>query len=284
MRNYVTLFDRNYLAKGLALYQSLQTQSSAPFTLYVMPLDEFTRKYLQYEIDKDVLPNMKLVRWSDIRADVFELWKSMEWRYFCFLMASEVTLALMKMLRVPISYVDSDVYFFDDPEYMYKEIGQREVAIVSHNFPEHDFARLSPNGLYNVSIMYFSNTGKAIDTLMWWNSACRAKCDAQSCGDQLYLNQFPEMLGDRLCILDGIFHGMGPWSAYTYGFDPGPKIGIKRLVSYHFHEFKQQGDSFYWTGYPVTKEQLEHVYLPYSQVIDYCQKHINKKAQEWYAD
>lgn len=284
MRNYVTLFDRNYLAKGLALYQSLEKQSSEDFRLYVMPLDEFTRKYLQYEIDKGVLQHLRLLRWSDLPVDLRILKDTMEWRFFCFMMASEVTLALMKMLRAPISYLDSDVYFFDDPEFMYEQIGSKEVAIVSHNFPEHDFARLSPNGLYNVSIMYFSNTGKAIDTLIWWNTVCRQKCDAESCGDQLYLNQFPDRLGDKLYIFDGKYHGLGPWSAYTYPVTEGPTIDGHYLISYHFHEFKRiEKDFYYWTGYPHTAGQDKYIYLPYQEIIQYCQTHIDKKAQEWYA-
>ena len=40
MRTYCTLSDKNFLAKGLALFKSLKEQSSSPFKLYYLALDE----------------------------------------------------------------------------------------------------------------------------------------------------------------------------------------------------------------------------------------------------
>ncbi len=283
MRNYVTLFDRNYLAKGLALYQSLQAQSSEDFRLYIVPLDDFTRKYLEYQRDKFVIPKAVILDWNFLLGSIPEKPKP----YNFFLLASEVTLTLMKMLRQPISYVDSDIYFFSDPKAIFDEIGNKDVAIVPHRFPPHDFARLSPNGLYNVSFVYFNNTNAGITTLVWWNESCRAKCDAESCGDQLYLNEFPGMLGNKLCVLSNIGIGAGPWNTYTYDVQEGPTLNGTPLVFYHYHEFKRDASlpirKYTLTGYPTTENQQDLIYQPYIEIIDYCHKHIDKKAEEWYA-
>ncbi len=281
MRNYVTLFNRDYLAKGLALYQSLQAHSSKDFTLYVLALDDFTRKYLEYEAGKNVLSKMVILDWSFMPRDIPV--KPVPYNFF--LLASEVTLALMKHLRKPVTYLDSDIYFFDDPEKIYVSIGSKEVAIIPHRFPSHDFARLSPNGLYNVSFVYFANTQKGIETLLWWRDSCRAKCDAESCGDQLYLNEFPKRLGDKLCVLENIGIGAGPWNTYEYNVTDGPKVNGEDLIFYHFHEFKDTKDGYYhYTGYPVTAMEVKYVYEPYMQIIKYCQDHIDKKAGDWFAN
>lgn len=280
MRNYITLFDRNYLAKGLALYQSLERHSIEDFVLHILPLDAFTRKYLTYQISKGILSKIKVLDWNFLPKDIPE--KPIPYNFF--LLASEVTLALMKELRKPITYLDADIYFFQDPNVIHDTIGRREVAVIPHRFPAHDYHRLSPNGLYNVSWVYFSNTKAAIDTLQWWNNACREKCDAESCGDQKYLNDFPDRLGDRLCILEDIGIGAGPWNTYTYDINDGPTINGHPLIFYHYHEFKQlKDDKFILTGYPVTGSQNLYIYDPYVEVIRYCQTHIDKKAQEWYA-
>src|SRR5262245_29382046 len=47
MRYYCTLFDKKYLAKGLAMYQSLKRWSSEAFILYILPLDFETDVVLQ---------------------------------------------------------------------------------------------------------------------------------------------------------------------------------------------------------------------------------------------
>jgi hypothetical protein len=275
MRNYVTLYDRAYLAKGLALYESLQKHSSEPFTLYILALDDFTRKYLEQY--KGTAPsNLAILDWNFMPKDIPD--KPVPYNFF--LLASEVTLALMKHLRKPVTYLDSDIYFFNDPKVIYDTIGSREVAIVPHRFPPHDYNRLSPNGLYNVSLVYFSNSQRGIETLMWWRDQCRAKCDAESCGDQKYLDQFVDHLTLKLCILDNVGIGAGPWNAYMYDVQEGPALNLQPLIFYHFHEYRNRNQL---TGYPVTENQRKYIYDPYIEVIENFQSHIDKKAQEWYA-
>src|SRR6185503_4004814 len=41
MKSFCTYFDRNYLVRGLTMYRSLE-EHAAPFTLYVLCLDEYT--------------------------------------------------------------------------------------------------------------------------------------------------------------------------------------------------------------------------------------------------
>jgi hypothetical protein len=45
--NYCTYFDKNYLSRGLALYNSLLKNHKAKFHLYIVAIDQFTYDFLK---------------------------------------------------------------------------------------------------------------------------------------------------------------------------------------------------------------------------------------------
>ena len=47
MLNFVTLFDKNYMSRGIVLYNSLKEHCKQDFTFYVLAMDEVTEKYLK---------------------------------------------------------------------------------------------------------------------------------------------------------------------------------------------------------------------------------------------
>lgn len=276
MRHYVTLFDKNYLAKGLSLYQSLVRQSSEDWRLWVLPLDDWTSEYLKYQVSKHVMPKLELLGFYNLPEIVTEQRDKKPWNFFCFSLAPEVITSVMNLTQKQVTYLDSDTYFFRDPKLCFDEMGDKEVGIVSHNFPPHDYNRLRPNGLYNVSFVSFKYKDAGINILKVWRDAVRKKCDAESCGDQKYLDLFPEILGDKLHIFDGIRIGAGPWNGYTYNYQT-----ISEMIYYHFHELKRiAGDNYYLTGYKLSDDQKKYLYEPYLKVIKFCQNHVDKKIQE----
>jgi hypothetical protein len=202
------------------------------------------------------------------------------WNYFCFGLAPELLMHMMFDLNTQVTYLDADTYFFQDPKLVFDEMGEREVAIVDHNFPAHDYNRLIVNGKFNVSLVSFKPTNLGRQLLKAWRDGVRKQCDKASCGDQLFLDQFPAIMGDKLHIFDGIRIGAAPWNVYTYKTEKGPKVQNNNLIYYHYHELKVDGSDIFLTGYPLTEQNVEFIYMPYLEAYRRVETHINKKKAE----
>jgi hypothetical protein len=234
------------------------------------------------------LSKVNIIDIQDLSPDVKRQKRERPWNYYCFGLAPEVLAYVAMTTHQQVTYLDADTYWFGDPKLAFDEMGDKELAIVSHNFPPHDFERLSPNGLFNVSLVSVKNTPDARMVLTAWRDGVRNKCDKESCGDQKYLDQFPSLLGNKLHIFDGKRIGAGPWNVYTYTMKPGPQVlcGIDYgsnyhpMLYYHFHELKVDGLNTYLTGYPLTNENKEFIYVPYLRVYEYVQNHIDAKEKE----
>ncbi len=276
MRHYVTLFNMKYAAKGMALYESLAKHSSEPFQLWVVAMDEETAAFL--ESKKALWPHMVVLEPSLVFSSKFA--KAVLYRdvaYTCFTATPWVMAWCLEHLPIDeITYLDSDVCFYADPEIAHREIGGRSVAIVPHRFQPHDVERLSPNGWFNVSWVTIKQDMFGAPILARWRAQCLEKCDRQSCGDQTYLDQWPELLSPgELCIFDHHGVGVAPWNAAAYHYVPGPQIQWHEgtgfgawskapVVFYHFHELKRKAkDDYTLTGYPLPDSCKDLIYKPY---------------------
>ncbi len=291
MRNYCTLFDRNYLQKGVALHESLLKHSSEPFTLYVLAMDDDTAKILEELKLKNVriLPlsvfesamNMKPVRESRSLVEYF---------WTC---ASSLCEYLIRNYEMDqLTYLDSDLFFFNNPQIVFDEIGQRSIAIIPHRFAEKDRNRLEPNGLYNVGWITFRNDIDGLACLIGWAALCRDWCynrhDRGRFGDQAYLDSWPTEFEDALCIIQNIGACTAPWNLQQYEvelhhysfpyvidlvsvrFPPDPlkpkqaQCAWHPLIFYHFHEYRNEDD---FTRWPLRHEDKIFIYVPYINAL-----------------
>ena len=278
-RIYCTLFNMYYAAKAVAMMDSLKKHSSSEILMYALAMDDDTFIFLT-KLMKDrpwVIPLH--------RREITSHWRENKIRqrtieYQCFSYTSLLLSRVMRRVGQPeVTYLDADMFFFSDPETAFREIGEKEVAIVPHRFPEHDRARLEPNGIFNVSWVTFRDTWQANYVLEKWASQCITKCDAESVGDQKYLDQWPDFLKEKLHIFDGASVGLGPWTAYTDEIGPGPSVNGKPLIVYHFHAHHRNGvtdttERGRTGGYPVTAAQAAYIYEPYEKQLSDTQRYL----------
>ncbi len=282
MRHYCTLFDSAYLAKGLALHESLLRHSSEPFTLHILACDVDTF-WILAEMN---LKNVELISLESFES-VLKLEPVKESRSrteYLWTLAS----CLMEYLlpwHESITYLDADVFFFSDPKVIYEEIGTKSIGIVPHRFNEREARRLAINGQFNVGVVYARNGGAGLTCVKRWAAQCREWCfsrnESGKFGDQAYLDSWPKDYPGEVCIIENLGVNLGPWAIANYEvsewmtFDASDSAGpvqckhsvmvigkenADHLVCYHFHEFQ---DPQYLTGWKLRYTDCQLIYGPY---------------------
>src|SRR4030095_7200894 len=148
IRHFCTYFDHRYLSRGLAMYRSLSDHCPSA-RLWVLCLsDECYR----------VISHLGLPRIIPIALEDFErgddgLQKAktnrspVEYYFTC-----TPSLAQWVLNHDPnvdlITYVDSDLYFFSDPEPIFQEMGDRSIAVIAHRFSP-QLRWMERAGIYN---------------------------------------------------------------------------------------------------------------------------------------
>jgi len=245
MRSFCTLSDKNYLKQGLALIKSLETvvasgQFLDSYILYYLCLDEETYNALE---DEDVV-RIKLSEVENTREDIVKYKERKAYNEYCWSLASTFCRYLLEEKRLPnILYIDSDIYFYQDPQIIYDELGEKSIGIIRHR---HNTS-YSQDGEYNVGIVYFKNTEEGLECLRWWNDCIlnELRPELATCGDQKYLEEFVPVWGDHVCILDKTFAHGAPWNFRLYVYDNFKNDGTviwgdkeQPLVFNHFSRFK----------------------------------------------
>ena len=282
MRYYCSLSDFNYLTYGKALLKSLIDESSEPFVLYYLCIDDKTYEEL-VGYDGRLIP----VKVDEVLAKYTNLSSYKDtspYNAFCWSLASSFSLYLLEHEKLEdILYIDSDIFFYKDPKLVFDEIGDKSVGIIRHR---HNTS-LSGDGEFNVGIVFFKNDASGVACLKWWNDAVllRKYPELSTQGDQKYLEGFIPRFSDDVCVIDEtIAHG-APWNFRLYVYDhyndDGTVIwGNKRqpLVFNHFSKFgyDDQGrispdrgvyNVHTFNGAVYSIPQVTNMYLHYDKVL-----------------
>ena len=259
-----TVFDKNYATQGLALYRSLEWHSD-DFTLHILACDSDT--YWQFTAMKldGKLPFAEVHHAGEFDPPLARAVRNKRWPtpYYFFTMTPLFTKWIFDKYGGPVSYIDADCMFFCRPNFDLGIIKADQAGVVPHRFPAHDYQRLIPNGKFNVSLVTFGRDSG--DILNHWLDRVLVKCDAESVGDQKYLDEWESRFPGRVVsFYEGV--GPGPWNIYTRPLslvDGIPMIDGFPIIFYHYHEFRYRDGSFNLTGYPIREIDRELIYAPY---------------------
>ncbi len=263
MRHYVTLFDRNYLAKGLAMIESLRRHSGEPFAITVLALDDETRFSLEALNINEVF-TIEL-RNFEMELSLAAVKASRSWQEYCWTLASVFTDQMTGFRSFKeITYLDADLFFFSDPEVIFDEIGDRSIGIIPHRLIPSK-RHLEVNGKFNVGWVTFRNNETGRECARRWAQQCRHRCSAtDGCGDQKYLDEWPDRYGDEVCIIQNIGANLAPWNLANYRITEGPKADDIPAVFFHAHEFQElEGGAFRLTNYELRDADIHLIYGPY---------------------
>ena len=217
-----TLSDWNFLAKGLALYESLQETSKNTFTLYYLCLDK--RSYdklwlIKSELDTDngIIIPVCLEKFEETNPELKVARADRAYNEYCWTLASYFCNYLIAN-NIDITYIDSDIFFYADIDMFFKEIGNKSVGLIAHR---HNLVG-DRDGAYNVGVIYFRKDKAGRDTLSWWSDAVLNKKfpHLRSCGDQKYLEEFiPRFGAENICVVDETIGHAAPWNYRLYVWD-----------------------------------------------------------------
>ena len=279
MNYYCTLFDSNYLTRGLALYHSL-AETGEVFTLYIYCFDDLCHKILQAQD----LPHVVLVSLSEFETDKLkEVKKQRSFLEYFWTCTPHVIRHTLDRFGLPMAtYIDADLYFYDKPGVLLQEFldSGASVLITEHDYtPEYDQSNVS--GIYCVQFMTFKADKDGLEVLQWWQTKCLEWCFARfedgRFGDQKYLDDWPQRF-QCVHVLQHPGGAIAPWNIQKYRVQrTGSHIYVNdvRLIFYHFHFIKSYHDGVYDIGgYKFKHEVIELLYKPYTAFLSATEKRI----------
>lgn len=212
--NFCTFFDSNYASKGIATYLSLERYCD-DLMLYVMAMD---RKC------QDILlalgfEHMKVECIDDVKsAQLDEARANRSRAEFCWTCGSFFTHYFVHKYELPdITYLDSDLMFFDSPQVVFDELERKNASV---GLAPH-FTKSELFGRYCVQFVYFRNDKDGMAALSWWKDECLKWCYSKledgKYGDQKYLDRFAELFGN-VCEIENRGVGIAYWNMESYRY------------------------------------------------------------------
>lgn len=289
-----TLFNINYLDKGLALYQSLEEVAS-DFELYVLAMDDKCCCIL-----KDFnYSHLKVISLEEFENDKLKLAKSNRpFGEYCWTCSSSLVKYIFERYSPEnCTYIDADMYFYDDPKVLIDEMYARNctVLVVGHRFSWYNKSLAKIVGRYCVEFNTFANEPRALNLLNKWVSQCIEACyhgnDGIHHGDQMYIDKWCEEY-DFVCETLNLGAGVAHWNINQYRFYEfyNRKVVLKcnskhyNLVFYHFENLKyidkNQVDINVYHKWRIDDNLVKFLYAPYLQVIDSYKDLIYDKYNE----
>ncbi len=280
--NFCTLFDSNYIDKGLIMYESLE-RNTDDYTLYIFAFDEITYSYISLL----KLPNVVVISEEKILNNKLSLLKKRRTRAeYCWTCTPIVIEYVLVNLGCDnCTYLDSDIYFFDNPRILINEMlnNKKEVLITPHWFMDGLETYLIEKiyGRYCVQFNTFLSTSESKKVLAWWREKCEEECTVKSkwktFGDQKYQNHFNE-ISPKVHELE-YRGGMAPWNIGRYRLKDSMtnKVVVEDIKSkkeysvifYHFQGLKKVKDHLYdvavhiWQGEKTDDNLIALLYSTY---------------------
>lgn len=296
MLTFCTLFDENYIDKGLVLYNSLKRVSN-DFTLFILCmtdrcfhiLSDLNLEYV-HPVQLSDIENQKLLRVKPTRS-VAE---------YCWTCGSLFTKYVIETFNPEYcSYIDADIAFYDDPKVIIDEMVRRNasVSIVGHRFNKDvAYEQEIKVGKYCVECNTFKNDNKGRKLLDIWANQCLKYCSADGDGihwaDQKYMDNWINDYSYTI-ELENLGAGVAPWNIKQYKLISSDETSIClscndkecRLLFYHFQGLRYIDR--YHANIGVMKQdnlQPNLVYLLYDKYLSELNYYKNILRNEYGLD
>lgn len=289
--NFCTLFDSNYLSRGLTMYKSLMAHCPS-FNLYIICLDDKLFKYFS----ENKLPNIIAISLSDIEDYYPELVVAKSNRsYVEYIFTLSPVIPLYLLNRFPeielITSMDADIYFFSDPSVLLCDSDSFSIAITPHRFKS-GLKFKAKYGIYNVSFQSFKNNKIGLECLGKWKEECLNWCydkiELSRYADQKYLDKWMKIYPDDVKEYKK-GSGVAPWNIRNKDIELDENGNIlfrgEPLIYYHFHGVRNLSENLLSIGlveYLVLcrKKIIKLVYHKYIKELSQQSALINNNGDQ----
>lgn len=274
MRHFCTLFDSNYLLKGVAMLRTLK-RHCPDANVHVLCMDGKTLEILK----QLSLPDVSCLPLSEVEDEALRAVKrERSMAEYCWTLSPCLPwYVLQKNPDIDfITYLDADLYFYSSLQPLFDEIGNASIVIIEHRFPP-AMKHHEVKGRFCVEWVSFRRDEQGLACLARWREQCIEWCfhilEEHRMGDQKYLDQWPSKY-DGLHILQHLGAGVAPWnySQYRFGKDAFGAITVNGtpLIFYHFHQLQLLSNSSFdrmSDSYRAMGPEPEDLYLAYEAAL-----------------
>ena len=284
---FCTLFDSNYLTRGLAMYYSLAEYCNN-FHLFIFAFDNRCLEVLK----KLKLDKVTIISLHDFEnEELLSIKSSRTKKEYCWTCTSSIILYVLEHFKVDkCTYLDADLYFYSSPDVLINELEDKSVLITVHRYSKgYDLAKTS--GKYCVQFLTFKNDSSGLNVLKFWVKACREWCFARfedgKFGDQKYLDDW-SIRFDCVHELENIGGGVAPWNVQQYQIiNKENDLSIKKiqngkiskLVFYHFHGlifYKNNTIELTNPTYLLSRVVIKYLYKPYIEKLEHFRQNLKQ--------
>lgn len=272
------MFDRRYLARGLALLDSLREQCP-DFRLFVVCLDAETEAALEAL----AAPELRVVPLARMEQDDPALAATRSDRtlaeYYFTCCGCLPAYLLTRFADIDLlTYVDADTYLFSDPEPVFQELEGQAVGITEHRYAKLASRRLR-NGRFNVGWVSIRRDPDGQACAAWWRERCIEWCydriEGNRFGDQKYLDEWPVRFA-RVRVIAHPGVNVAPWNVGRYRValvDDKVSVDDVPLVLYHFASLRRVRGWLYDSSLgdhltAPTRVLRQQVYAPYIRNVE----------------
>lgn len=276
-RHFCTLFDSNYLAKGLAMLRSLAMHCPGA-QVFVLCMDTPVQRVLEAL----ALPGVTCIELAELETpELLAVKPGRGVAEYCWTLSPCLPWYVLKTRPEVdfITYLDADIFFYSSLEPLFEEIGAKSIAIIEHRFSDRLYDR-EVNGRFCVEWVSFRRDDQGLACLECWRSQCIEWCfyrvEDGRMGDQKYLDEWPRRyVGCH--IIEHLGAGVAPWnySRWRFGLDALGRNTVDGvpLIFYHFHQFElMENGSFDRLSTFYTRECAEPnaIYEAYETELKKC--------------
>lgn len=282
-RYFCTHFDINYMPHARCLHKSL-TLVYPEAVLFMFCMDE--QSYLTLKALN--LTNVLLVPFIDLEESIPGLYTAKENRsrieYF-YTCSPATCYYVFKTLEYvnEITYLDADLYFYNNPEPIFTELGDASVGIIEHKFSFFS-KRNRIYGNFNVGWITFRRDEAGFKCLEDWMNNCIEWCyqrlEENRYADQKYLDYWQRDY-KGVYIIQHKGANLAIWNINNYKLSKRNHqvfVDDELLLFYHFANLKQIDVSSFRTDLSRVFKRLtsvlkNDVYIPYIlSLLNYMDK------------